>query len=126
MVTCDSLQLTIAVQPPLRAYGLNRLKHVVASNTDCMHTERATQDQSLFVSRTLGRDVNAATKNRLYVSQNSPQSPRPCLAAEVPHLYLIDPAVESKGSLVKIVERHRRAEIGADVEAVVGGEEQRS
>ena len=40
-------------------------------------------------------------------------------------MHLLDLAVELERCLVVIVQRHRRAQVAADVEAVVGGEQQR-
>lgn len=44
---------------------------------------------------------------------------------DVSHMHLLDRAVEQKRRLVEVFERDRRAEVGANVEAVAGGEEQR-
>ena len=43
---------------------------------------------------------------------------------QINNVHVIDPAVEWKRCLIVIVDGHRRAEVGADVEAVVGGEPQ--
>jgi cation diffusion facilitator CzcD-associated flavoprotein CzcO len=49
-------------------------------------------------------------------------SAKSCGSSGVCHVDTLDLAVEGEGRLVVVVQRHRRAEADADVEAVVGGE----
>ena len=87
-------------------------------------------DRPMASGRSCGFREESRTRSRNPVRRIVPASPHHCcghrlfLRRHVLDVHLLDGAVELERDLVVVVKRHRRTVNDADVEAVVGSEEQ--